>query len=92
MMGFDFSGERGPGCAAQEMIEVDPQELKEKRERENRKKLTGLLEKIEGCSVSFSSILLFLLSHFLKYCNSSTVLSFASNCINFYMTFLIESV
>lgn len=34
------------------MIEVDPNELREKRNRENRKKLTGLLEKIEGCSVS----------------------------------------
>lgn len=46
------SGERGPGSAAQEMIEVNPQELKKMQNRENRKKLTGLLEKIEGCSVS----------------------------------------
>ncbi|XP_068216023.1 exocyst complex component 8 [Palaemon carinicauda] len=50
LLELSITGERGPGCAAQEMIEVDPQELKEKRERENRKKLTGLLEKIEGCS------------------------------------------
>lgn len=50
LLELSITGERGPGSAAQEMIEVDPQEVKEKRERENRKKLTGLLEKIEGCS------------------------------------------
>ncbi|KAG0727971.1 Exocyst complex component 8 [Chionoecetes opilio] len=47
---LSITGERGPGCAAQEMIEVNPQELKKMQNRENRKKLTGLLEKIEGCS------------------------------------------
>lgn len=46
------AGERGPGSAAQEMIEINPQELKQMQNRENRKKLTGLLEKVEGCSVS----------------------------------------
>ncbi|CAL4060547.1 unnamed protein product, partial [Meganyctiphanes norvegica] len=45
-----FFSERGPGSAATEIIEINPQELKEKREKEHRKKLTGLLEKIEGCS------------------------------------------
>lgn len=51
-------GDRGPGSAAQEMIEVNPQEVRQKRERENRKKLTGLLEKIEGCSVRKNGIII----------------------------------
>ncbi|KAK8740546.1 hypothetical protein OTU49_002961, partial [Cherax quadricarinatus] len=50
LLELSVAGERGPGSAAQEMIEVNPQEVRKKRERENRKKLTGLLEKIEGCS------------------------------------------
>ena len=45
-------GEKGPGSAAQDIIEVSPQEVKEKREKERRKKLTALLEKVERCSVS----------------------------------------
>lgn len=61
---FIYVGERGPGSAAQEMIEVDPHEVREKRERENRKKLTGLLEKIEGCSVSNSSLICLVLKFF----------------------------
>lgn len=50
LLELSITGERGPGSAAQEMIEVNPQEIKEMQNRENRKKLTGLLEKIEGCS------------------------------------------
>uniref|UniRef100_A0A0P4WL32 Exocyst component Exo84 C-terminal domain-containing protein n=1 Tax=Scylla olivacea TaxID=85551 RepID=A0A0P4WL32_SCYOL len=50
LLELSITGERGPGSAAQEMIEVNPQELKRMQNRENRKKLTGLLEKIEGCS------------------------------------------
>ncbi|XP_069975063.1 exocyst complex component 8 isoform X1 [Penaeus vannamei] len=50
LLELSITGDRGPGSAAQEMIEVNPQEVRQKRERENRKKLTGLLEKIEGCS------------------------------------------
>ncbi|XP_076033752.1 exocyst complex component Exo84 [Oratosquilla oratoria] len=50
LLELSITGERGPGSAAQDMIEVNPQEIKEKRERENRKKLTALLEKVEGCS------------------------------------------
>ncbi|KAK4306001.1 hypothetical protein Pmani_012100 [Petrolisthes manimaculis] len=50
LLELSITGERGPGSAAQEMIEVNPQEIRDKRNRENRKKLTALLEKMEGCS------------------------------------------
>ena len=49
---FLIQGERGPGSSAQEIIEISAEEVKEKKEKENRKKLTALMEKIEGCSVS----------------------------------------
>ncbi|KAB7497196.1 Exocyst complex component 8, partial [Armadillidium nasatum] len=50
LLEISISGERGPGSAAQEIIEIDPEEIRLKQEQENRKKLTALVEKIEGCS------------------------------------------
>lgn len=57
-------GDRGPGSSAQEIIEVNAEEMREKREKENRKKLTALLEKIEGCSVSWLLFIHFIHFHF----------------------------
>nr|XP_053651122.1 exocyst complex component 8-like [Cherax quadricarinatus] len=45
LLELSVAGERGPGSAAQEMIEVNPQEVRKKRERENRKKFDWTFEK-----------------------------------------------
>ncbi|KAF2358031.1 Exocyst component Exo84 C-terminal [Trinorchestia longiramus] len=55
MLEVSVSGEKGPGSGVsgvQEAVQEleDPQETRLRLEKENRKKLTALLENIEGCS------------------------------------------